>query len=147
MTYSALADITLLTGEGWLDDSNSGIITKMIDIAFLDVKSSVASAGLTAPDADDVLKVAEINYVIAELIRRGWLRQSLGVKDNYDNINKAVKHHRDIGFDKITGYITANRTAVEASDTDGQDRVDLYGTQFSLHQGDLSATGGFTNDG
>ena len=146
MSYSALADISLLTGENWLDDANSGIITKMIDVAFLDVKASVAAVGLTPPSSDDVLKVAEVNYVIAELIRRGWMRKSLNVRDNYDNINKAIQFHRNLGMAKIVEYINATQSAIDANDADGQPRVDLYGTQFSLHQGAQSDTGGFTND-
>jgi hypothetical protein len=141
MSYSTAESIGKLTGEAWLKDEDSGIISEMIDIAFNDVKAGVKRAGLTPPISDDTLKVAEINLVIAELIRRGRFTKSLAIAglslDTYDNINKAIDLHRKIAKEKISEYVYYV-SEVAPSDTGGQSRVDLTGTQFKLDQGTVS---------
>jgi len=145
MTYCTVSTISKITGENWVNNDESGIITELISVAFNQVKALVLRSGLTPPTSDETLSSAEIQFVMAGLIRRGRFtgrRAKAGSNpDTYDSINRAIKMHTDMAKEFVQAYIDGTGSgAVHASDTAGQPRADLTGENFKLDQ---STTSGF----
>ena len=142
MPYITADDVEKTTGEGWIENDQSGIISTIIDIADLKVKALVQKAGLSAPTSSDILKVASLEFVKAELVRRGRFTGSIAKAganpDTYDSVNRAIKLHTDMALSFVEAYISSASTSVYPSDTAGQARGDLTGTNFKLDQSTIS---------
>ncbi len=142
MAYCSVAEVSASTGEGWLNDDSSGIITSIITIADLKVKAWIKKAGLTPPTSDDICKVASIELCKADLIRRGRFTGSIAKvganPDTYDSINRAIKFYYDSAKDLVDAYIASAQTNVQSSDVNGQIRSDYVFDDLKLHQGDIA---------
>lgn len=140
MAYCTVAEVSAETGEGWLNDDSSGIITSIIAIADLKVKTWIKAAGLTPPTTDDICKVASIELCKADLIRRGRFTGSIAKAganpDTYDSINKAIKFHYDSAKNLVDAYI-ASESIVGTDDVEGQIRADSVANDLKFHQGSM----------
>jgi hypothetical protein len=146
MTYNTVLNTSNQSHGDIYNDTVTGISTSILTSAFNRVKARVKAAGLTPPAIDDSLAEAELLFAKADLLWKGRMMGDIptgpgGAMSTYDNINKSRAALITEAEKLIDQYISSVSTDVMPSDTAGQTRADVTGSQFKLDQSDIS---GFT---